>query len=251
MDQDGAALFQEALDPGGGRCGPGGPRQSQAQAGTGLLGLDGAVVEQEPHGPADDAAMDVLLVGEGPQGVLPGRLQLRVFEKRDRARDGDDAHLRGVRGIVVEALAGGDEAGGGPGHQTPHHGEHRLGVGGAHRAVAGELGQSRQRLHEVEHVGRDRGAVVERPGDLGGRLGQVGVEQGPDEADRSETRCAPRARPFTREAAASAIVPPSAEAATSSTTQSGCQARNHASLKVPRPRASRRVPRARRSAPAG
>jgi hypothetical protein len=48
------------VDPGGGRPGPGGPRQGQAQARAGLLGVDGAVVEQQAHLVAVSGAVALL-----------------------------------------------------------------------------------------------------------------------------------------------------------------------------------------------
>ena len=182
VDQDRAALLQEPLDPGGGRHRAGCAGQSEAKPVAGLLRIEGPVVEQQSHGASDDAAMHMALVGQAVKGLLPDRLQVGLLQQRDRGMDADDPRLVGARCIVVEALAGRRQSCGGAGHEPAHHAQHRPRVRRAYRAVARQFGQGRQRLHEVEHVRRDCGAVVEGADHVVRGSGEIGVEERADEA---------------------------------------------------------------------
>ena len=220
MDQQQRAVGEEPVHPAGllrrGRA----DRQRPVQPVGGVGDPPG--VPQDPHHPADQQAVHVGAVDQSRQRGQPpllrrGRL---VGAATGGQRDGGlhrvDVPAQRGRAVLVEAGHRLREPGADPQHQGGADPRQLGDVGAPHVAVALRPHQGRQRLHQVQHVGVDRGPLVERAEQRRRGLGQVGLQAGLQHPGQHGQRGLGR-RSSTRAAVAAGTVVPHTAASTTDT----------------------------------
>ena len=100
-----------------------------------------------------------------------------VPQQRERALGSIDQAQHMAGGLIVQRGAGRGKPDTDARHQSIHHTQHRLGIGLADIAIARDIGQRRQRLHQLQHVTGQRGPVADRGDQRFHRLGQFGHQR--------------------------------------------------------------------------